>query len=106
MCIVVHQIVMYMYVWVCSTGMHGNVVSEIDQFMSVTVALQLDLSCDSIKHTRNISDSREVIQYAERPYMTCSFQVIHVSMHKTLNWKKTAMCVWSHNSPIVSHMQL
>ena len=49
--------------------------------MSGTVALQLDLSCNSKPH-KNVSDSRVVVQYAERPYINCSFQVMHVRMHE------------------------
>ena len=37
----------------------------------------------TLNHTRNVSDSRAVVQYAERSYTTCSFQdVCTVSTHK------------------------
>ena len=54
----------------------------------------------------DISDSRAVIGYAERQHTTCSFLVTSVSTHKTLYQKVVAFRVWSHNSPIVSGIQL
>ena len=59
----------------------------VHNFVSGAVALQLDLSCNSKPH-KNVSNSRAVIQYAERPYITCSFQLMHVRRHKWLIRKK------------------
>ena len=40
--------------------------------------------------------------------MTCSFQVMSVSVHKLLYWKENVICVWSHtcNSLIASRAAL
>ena len=78
--------------------MHGLAVytqcciGERLQCVSGTVALQLDLSCNSKPH-KDVSDSRVVIRYAEHPYMTCSFPIMHVSMHKWLI-RKRLRCVF------------
>ena len=47
------------------------------------------------------SNSRAVIQYVERPYTTCSFWVMSVSMHKMSHRREVEMCVWIHTSPII-----
>ena len=70
-----------------------NVMSENDRYMYGAIALQCDLSCNSINHIRNVSDSRTVVRYAECPYTICSFQVMYVSTHKMLYQKEAAMCV-------------
>ena len=49
---------------------------------------------------------RAVVCYVERLYMTCSFQVMGVSMHKMSYQKEVVMHVWIHNSPIISCIQL
>ena len=54
----------------------------------------------------NISDSRAVAGYAECPFTTCTFRVMHVSMHKMVYQKVSLMHVWSYNSPILACMQL
>ena len=38
----------------------------------------------TLRHTKNVSDSRTVIRYAELPYMTSGLQVMCVSTHKLL----------------------
>ena len=38
-----------------------NVVSENNLSVSGAIALQSDLSCNSVNHTRNVSDSRAVV---------------------------------------------
>ena len=82
-----HQRMTVMHVWGCSSPV-GPLI-------------------DSLNHKRNVSDSRAVVwyMYVERSY-TCSFQVMRVCMHKMAHQKETVMRVWSHNSPIVAHMQL
>ena len=37
-----------------------------------------------------MSDSSAVVSYIERPYTTCSFQVVCVSADKMVYWKETA----------------
>ena len=54
-----------------------NNAPENDRCMPGAVALQSDLS-----------DNRAVVRYAERPYTTCSFQVMCVNMHKWLIRKR------------------
>ena len=39
-------------------------------------------------------------------YVSFSFRVVHVSMHKMVHKKESAMCVWNRNSPILACMQL
>ena len=53
---------------------HDNVASKNDWCMSGTFYLQYVLSYIFINHTRNVFNSRLVIQGAECPYTTCSFQ--------------------------------
>ena len=55
------------------------------------------LTCSS-NQEKDISDSRVVIEYIERPYITGTFRVMHVSIQKMSYQKKTAMHVWSDNS--------
>ena len=138
-----------------SCAPNSDICTENNGGMSGALALQSDLSCNSINHTKNVSDSRAVVHYAERPYATSthkwlirkrlrcvfgtithesflacsstqeidicdsraviqyveclptySFQVMSVSTHKMSYRKESVMCVWSHNSPVVSHIQL
>ena len=53
----------------------------------------------------DISDSRAVIQYVERPYTTCSFK-LGVNTHKMLYQKVIVMHIWIHNLLVVSRIQL
>ena len=85
---------------------YNIVISENNQCVSGAVALQLDVSCNSINHASKVSNGRAVVRQAECSHTICSFQVIRVSKHKILNWKETVMRVWSSNSPVASHMQL
>ena len=41
--------------------------------------LSSQISHISLMHTGNFSESRAVVQYVERLYMTSSFKVMHVS---------------------------
>ena len=50
--------------------------------------LSNQISQVTLNDTRNVSNSTAVVQYAERPYMTCSFQVMHVRMYKWLVGKR------------------
>ena len=59
-----------------------------------------------IKACTNIFDDRAVIQYIERPYMTCNLQVIHVCMYKMAHLIETVIRAWSINWPILAHIQL
>ena len=54
----------------------------------------------------DISDSRTVVRYAEPPYMTFSFSVVHVSTHKMAHQKETVVSVRGHNFPLSACMQL
>ena len=54
----------------------------------------------------DMSDSRAVIGYVERRHTTCSFRVTTVSTHEMVDGKVVAFCVWTHNSRIVSRIQL
>ena len=60
----------------------------------------------ALSHKTDISDSTAVIGYVECQHTTCSFQVTSISMHKMLYRKVGAFRVWTHNSPIVSRIQL
>ena len=51
------------------------------------------ISHATLNYSRNVSDSRAVVPYAERPYITCSFQAMHVSTHKWLI-RKTLHCIF------------
>ena len=69
------------------------------------VTLPLDLSCNSKPH-KNIFDGRTVVHYAEHPYMTCSFQVTQVNMHKYLI-RKRLQCMFeviTHQSYFTSSL--
>ena len=55
----------------------------------------------TLNHTRNISDSRAVVRYAEHPYVTHSFQVMRESMHKWVIGK-TLMCFTLNHTRNVS----
>ena len=50
------------------------------------------------------SHSRAVVPYAGRPYTNWSFQ-LWMKVCPLVRQKETAMCIWSHNSPFVSHVQ-
>ena len=57
-------------------------VKENDRCVSWVISLSIDnikiwVFHTTSNYTRNLSDSREVIHYAERPHTTCSFQVVH-----------------------------
>ena len=54
----------------------------------------------------DISDSRAVIGYVEGLHTTGSFPLRSVSTHKMLYRKVVAFRVWTHNSRIVSRIQL
>ena len=62
----------------------------------------------TLNHTRNVSNGKAVVRYAERLLMTCSFQVIYVQCNyaQMVYRKDTVMRVWSHNSQIISCIQL
>ena len=40
------------------------------------------ISHATLKDKSEVSDSIAIVRYVEHPYTTCSFQVIHVNMHK------------------------
>ena len=52
-----------------------------------------------------LSDSRAVFRYAQHSYTFYCFRFMSVSTHKMAYWKEGGMCVWMHNSPVVSHIQ-
>ena len=54
----------------------------------------------------DIFDSRAIFQYVKRPYMTFSFRVVCVIMHKMACRKATTTCVWGHNPLILACMLL
>ena len=53
-----------------------------------------------LNHAKNVSDDIAVVQYAERPHMTGSFQVMCLStiVYTQMAYQKeTPMRVWRHN---------
>ena len=74
----------------------------------VWIQNSLFVSCmhAALTKTIDISNSRVVVRQVECPYTTFSFRVVYVSTHKITYGKETVMHVWSHNLPILAHMQL
>ena len=50
-------------------------------------------SLATLNHTRNVLDSRAVVQYAEHPYIICSFQVMHVVRTNDLSERNCKECL-------------
>ena len=72
-----------------------NVVSENDCDVCLGLYLFLQISPATLIYNTNVSNSTAVLLYVQHPYMTCSFQVIHVSILKMTYQKETAMHVWN-----------
>ena len=93
-----------MYIQACSICIQCSmVVWENDQCVSWAIALQ-QISSATLNHTKNVSNNVSVIQYAERPHITWSFQVMCLSAlytQKIASRKETVMRVWRHNSPLI-----
>ena len=54
----------------------------------------------------NISDSRAVLRYAERPYTTCSFRVMRVSTQYGLSERDCDVCLEPYLTIRISHPAL
>ena len=50
--------------------------------------------------------SRAVVRLGDCPYMTFSFRVVCISMHKMGYRKEPMTCVSSHNLPVLACVQL
>ena len=87
-----------------SNRRNGLLERDCDAFLEAYLAL--GILRPALIQKIDISDSTEVIGYVERQHMTFSFRVTSVSTHKMLNRKVVAFRVWTHNSPIVSRIQL
>ena len=83
-----------------------NDLSEKDCDWCLEAYLSIRILHTALTQENDISDSRAVIEYAERYHTTCSFRVTSVSLHNMLSRKVVTFRVWTHNSPIVSHIQL
>ena len=64
--------------------------------------------CTSVlKTTQGMSTiAEQSFNYVECPYVTCSFQIIHVMYAQIDYGKETVMRVWSYKLRIISYIQL
>ena len=83
-----------------------NGLLERDWDACLEAYLAISILHSAITQKIDNSDSTAVTGYVEYLTTTCSFLVTRISMHKMLYRKLGAFDVWTHNLPIVSHIQL
>ena len=96
-----YQIEMY----VCACSVHTTMLYQETTNMCLGPLFSSWISHATLNHTRNVSNSRAVVRYAECPRTSCSSKVVCKYAQIRAYWKGTAMRVWRNNLSIVSCIQ-